>query len=73
MIEAVKKYGWDGEWYLRAYDFFGNKIGSDENEEGKIFIESQGWCTMAGIGLKKSMLILYLYMRVLTSKMAKTL
>ena len=52
MTEAVKKHGWDGEWFLRAYDFFGNKIGSNENEEGKIFIESQGWCTMAGIGLK---------------------
>jgi len=50
MCEAVKKYGWDGEWFLRAYDYFGNKIGSDENEEGKIFIESQGWCTMAEIG-----------------------
>ena len=55
MIEAVKKDGWDGEWYLRAYDFFGNKIGSEENEEGKIFIESQGWCTMAGIGLEDGM------------------
>ncbi len=55
MIESVKKYGWDGEWFLRAYDFFGNKIGSDENEEGKIFIESNGWCTMAGIGLKDGM------------------
>ena len=52
MSEAVKQHGWDGEWFLRAYDFFGNKIGSDENEEGKIFIESQGWCTMAGIGLE---------------------
>ena len=55
MIEAVKKDGWDGEWYLRAYDFFGNKIGSNENEEGKIFIESQGWCTMAGIGLEEGL------------------
>jgi len=55
MVDAVKKYGWDGEWYLRAYDFFGNKIGSKENEEGKIFIESQGWCTMAGIGLEEGM------------------
>ena len=55
MDEAVQKYGWDGEWYLRAYDFYGNKIGSKENEEGKIFIESQGWCTMAGIGLDKGM------------------
>ncbi len=53
MNEAVKQHGWDGEWFLRAYDFFGNKIGSDENEEGKIFIESQGWCTMAGIGLEE--------------------
>ena len=55
MVEAVKKHGWDGEWYLRAYDFYGNKIGSHENEEGKIFIESQGWCTMAGIGLEEGM------------------
>ena len=55
MVEAVKKHGWDGEWYLRAYDFYGNKIGSKENEEGKIFIESQGWCTMAGIGLEDGM------------------
>ena len=55
MVEAVKKHGWDGEWYLRAYDYFGRKIGSHENEEGKIFIESQGWCTMAGIGLEEGM------------------
>lgn len=50
MIEAVKEYGWDGDWFLRAYDFFGNKVGSKENDEGKIFIESNGWCSMAGIG-----------------------
>ena len=55
MVEAVKKHGWDGEWYLRAYDYFGNKVGSKENEEGQIFIESQGWCTMAGIGLENGM------------------
>ena len=55
MIEAVKQHGWDGEWYLRAYDFYGNKIGSNECEEGKIFIESQGWCGMAGIGQEEGM------------------
>ncbi len=55
MVNAVKAHGWDGEWYLRAYDFYGNKIGSDECEEGKIFIESQGWCTMAGIGLEEGL------------------
>ena len=55
MTEAVIKHGWDGEWFLRAYDFDGNKIGSNENEEGKIFIESNGWCAMAGIGLEAGM------------------
>lgn len=55
MVEAVKKHGWDGAWFLRAYDYFGNKVGSDENEEGKIFIESNGWCAMAGIGLEDGM------------------
>ena len=51
MIKAIDNHGWDGNWFLRAYDFFGSKVGSDENEEAKIFIESQGFCTMAGIGL----------------------
>ncbi len=55
MVEAVKEHGWDGEWYLRAYDYHGRKIGSHENDEGKIFIESQGWCTMAGIGREEGM------------------
>lgn len=55
MIEAVKEHGWDGDWYLRAYDYYGKKIGSNENEEGKIFIESQGWCTMAEIGKEEGL------------------
>ena len=55
MIESVKQHGWDGEWYLRAYDYFGRKVGSKDNEEGQIFIESQGWCSMAGIGLEEGM------------------
>ncbi len=55
MVEVIKKHGWDGEWFLRAYDFYGKKIGSNENEEGKIFIESNGWCTMAGIGLEEGL------------------
>jgi cellobiose phosphorylase len=50
MMDAVEKAGWDGEWYRRAYDAFGAPIGSKENEEGKIFIESQGWCVLGGAG-----------------------
>jgi cellobiose phosphorylase len=55
MADIIKKYGWDGQWFIRAYDYYGNKIGSNENEEGKIFIESQGWCTMAGIGKEEGL------------------
>ncbi len=50
MRKAVDTSGWDGEWFIRAYDFFGKKVGSHENEEGKIFIEPQGMCIMAGVG-----------------------
>ena len=55
MCRAVEQFGWDGEWYLRAYDYYGNKVGSNENEEGKIFIESQGWCAMARIGAEQGL------------------
>lgn len=51
MEAAIKAHGWDGEWFLRAYDYFGNKVGSSECEEGKIYIEPQGFCALAGIGL----------------------
>ncbi|SPE23992.1 putative cellobiose phosphorylase [Candidatus Sulfotelmatomonas gaucii] len=51
MEQTIKKYGWDGEWFLRAYDSFGAKVGSKECDEGKIFIESNGFCILAGIGL----------------------
>ncbi|MGZ9083727.1 MAG: GH36-type glycosyl hydrolase domain-containing protein, partial [Rhodoplanes sp.] len=51
MVGAVDRHGWDGEWFRRAYDFFGNPVGSAANEEGQIFIEPQGICVMAGIGI----------------------
>ena len=50
MNENTMKYGFDGDWFLRAYDDFGNKVGSHECEEGKIFIEPQGFAVMAGLG-----------------------
>ena len=53
MTQAVLSHGWDGEWFLRAYDAFGHKVGSDECEEGKIFIEPQGFLVMAGVGVKE--------------------
>ena len=50
MEQAVITDGWDGKWFLRAYDAFENPVGSKVNDEGKIFIEPQGFCTMAKIG-----------------------
>ena len=50
MNKNTLDYAWDGEWFLRAYDDFGKKVGSHECEEGKIFIEPQGFAVMAGLG-----------------------
>ncbi len=52
MEAAVRAHGWDGAWFLRAYDALGGKVGSSECEEGRIFIEPQGMCVMAGVGLE---------------------
>ncbi|MFU0826144.1 MAG: Glycosyltransferase family 36 [Lachnoclostridium sp.] len=52
MKDVIMKYGYDGEWFLRAYDDFGRKVGSKECEEGKIFIEPQGFCVMGGCGIE---------------------
>ena len=53
MYDAALDAGWDGEWFVRAYDANGDKVGSKECEEGKIFIEPQGFCVLAGIGVKE--------------------
>jgi cellobiose phosphorylase len=51
MESAIRQHCWDGEWFLRAFDDNGQKVGSRDCEEGKIYIEPQGFCIMAGIGL----------------------
>jgi len=51
MRDAIRSHGWDGGWFLRAYDAAGMPVGSSTNGEGRIFIEPQGICTMAAIGL----------------------
>ena len=55
MYRAVLEAGWDGQWFLRAYDASSEKVGSKECEEGQIFIEPQGFCVMAGIGIKEGL------------------
>lgn len=55
MIKAIEKDGWDGEWFIRAYDADGNKVGSKECEEGQIYIEPQGFCVLAGVGIENGL------------------
>lgn len=50
MLKTVEEQAWDGEWYRRAYDAESRPVGSKECEEGRIFIESQGWCVLGGAG-----------------------
>ncbi len=52
MEAAVLEHGWDGDWFLRAYDDFGAPVGSRGCEEGQIYVEPQGFCVLAGIGLE---------------------
>ena len=53
MRQSVLAHGWDGEWFLRAYDAHGRKVGGRECEEGQIYIEPQGFLVMAGVGIKE--------------------
>ena len=55
MRNAIYEHGWDGEWFLRAYNAFGEKVGSQSCKEGKIYIEPQGFCVMAKLGLDNGM------------------
>ena len=55
MNDAILKDGWDGEWFVRAYDAYSNKVGSKECEEGQIYIEPQGFCVLAGVGVKEGL------------------
>jgi cellobiose phosphorylase len=55
MRTTILTHGWDGEWFLRAYDAHGNKVGSKECAEGQIFIEPQGFCSLAGVGVPEGL------------------
>lgn len=55
MNEAILKDGWDGSWFIRAYDAYSHKVGSKECEEGQIYIEPQGFCVLAGVGVEEGL------------------
>jgi len=49
MAEAVNTHAWDGQWYLCALDDEGRSIGSENNEEGRIFLNTQSWAQLGRI------------------------
>jgi cellobiose phosphorylase len=51
MARIIERDGWDGDWFRRAYDYYGCPVGSAKNVEGQIFIEPQGMCVLGGVGL----------------------
>lgn len=55
MYDAILTYGWDGDWFLRAYDAYSHKVGSIECKEGQIYIEPQGFCVLAGVGVSEGL------------------
>ncbi|MCR4782232.1 MAG: glycosyl transferase [Lachnospiraceae bacterium] len=75
MTSTIKSAGWDGEWFVRAYDANSNPVGSKVCEEGQIYIEPQGMCVMAGVGVddKKAETALSSVERILDSKYGITL
>ena len=54
MKANIMESAWDGDWFLRAYDANGEKMGSKECEEGQIFIEPQGFAIMSDIDAEAS-------------------
>ncbi|MCM1560360.1 MAG: glycosyl transferase [Butyrivibrio sp.] len=55
MYDTILARGWDGDWFLRAYDAYSHKVGSKECKEGQIYIEPQGFCVLAGVGVKEGL------------------
>ncbi len=50
--QAALTSGWDGAWFAAPTMLFAQACRQQEDTEGQIFIEPQGMCVMAGIGLE---------------------
>ncbi len=53
LYEIINNAGWDGNWYLAAFNDEGYKIGSRENEEGKVPLNSQTWAILSEVAKDK--------------------
>lgn len=46
--EVCDKELWDGEWYIRGITKNGKKIGTQQDQEGKVHLESNSWAVLSG-------------------------
>ncbi len=49
LSHLIKSRHWDGGWFRRAYLEDGTPVGSQECEEGMIFLNPQSWAIISGI------------------------
>ncbi len=49
LTKTIHEQAWDGAWFLRAINDLGERIGSHDNEEGRIWLLPQVWAVLAGI------------------------
>ena len=48
MAARVNEQAWDGEWYVRYFDHDGTPLGSKQNVQGQIYVNSQSWAVISG-------------------------
>lgn len=52
MLSKIRKTAeeqlWDGNWYIRGITKNGRKVGTMQDEEGKIHLESNAWAVLSG-------------------------
>jgi cellobiose phosphorylase len=48
--QNIERYGWDEQWYLRAYFDDGSPLGSASNPECQIDSIAQSWSVLSGAG-----------------------
>ncbi len=51
--ENIQQFAWDGEWFMRGFRYDGLKFGSNENKEGKIFLNTQSWAVISVAATKE--------------------
>lgn len=49
IVAAIRKHGWDGDWFIYAINDDGRRIGSRHEREGRMFLNPQSWALLGGV------------------------